>query len=131
MPVSAYMDRNKDEPRVPELQVNFIKHLVAPLYHAMASSCLVPGSWVEIMEEEEEDIRSSNSDLNCAKPTIMPHTHKFVSQLQKNLDFNYGLWKTRSEAYQASLQTNGLDASTICEEEAEEETHEPRTKSEE
>lgn len=132
MPVSAYMNRNKDEPRVPELQVNFIKHLVAPLYHAMASSCLVPGSWDEIMEEEEEeDMRSSNSDLNSAKPFIMPHTHKFVSQLQKNLDSNYGLWKTKNEAYQASLKTNGLDGGTICEEEVEEEAQETRTKSEE
>ncbi|KAL5260573.1 hypothetical protein ACHWQZ_G010653 [Mnemiopsis leidyi] len=116
MPVSAYMNRHKDEPRVPELQLNFIKHLVAPLYHAMASSCLVPGSWVEISEEEDEEIRTVQSDLNCAKPTIMPHTHKFVSRLQENLDSNYAVWKEKNEIYQASLKTNGVESDVIVEE---------------
>ena len=80
MPISQYMDRSKDDPRVPALQLNFIKHLVAPLYHTMASSCLVPGSWDEITEDEMEELRNGeSSELNSAKPNIMPHTHNFVS----------------------------------------------------
>ena len=92
------------------------------LYHAMASSCLVPGAWVPISEEEEEEYRQG-SDLNCAQPTIMPHTHKFVSSLQKNLDSNYAIWKVRNEEYQASLEappSNGAIEENVIEEEKEE-----------
>ena len=116
------MDRHKDTPRVPELQLNFIKHLVAPLYHAMASSCLVPGSWVEI-NEDDPDVAAGSSDLNSAKPNIMPHTHKFVSVLQKNLDSNYAVWKARNETYQATLkkETGSISANGIKEVEEKEE----------
>ena len=71
---------------------------------------------MEISEEEDEEIRTVQSDLNCAKPTIMPHTHKFVSRLQENLDSNYAVWKEKNEIYQASLKTNGVESDVIVEE---------------
>lgn len=113
LPVSPYMNRNKDPPKVPELQLNFIKHLVAPLYHTMVTACLIPGKWVEITPEEMETFEDQNDSSNGLKKMqnlksqLTPHTHKFVSDLSYNLDSNYAVWDKRNEEYQASLKPNG------------------------
>jgi len=116
LPVSPYMNRNKDPPKVPELQLNFIKHLVAPLYHTMVTACLIPGKWVEITPEEMETFEDQNDGTNGLKKMqnlksqLTPHTHKFVSDLSYNLDSNYAVWDRKNEEYQASLKTNGEES---------------------
>lgn len=53
MPISPYMDRN--QPRLPQLQDSFIKHLVGPLYNAYGRAGLLPGEWLESEIDPEDD----------------------------------------------------------------------------
>eukprot|EP00112_Aurelia_sp_Birch-Aquarium-sp1_P014326 Seg3083.2 transcript_id=Seg3083.2/GoldUCD/mRNA.D3Y31 product="cGMP-inhibited 3' 5'-cyclic phosphodiesterase A" protein_id=Seg3083.2/GoldUCD/D3Y31 len=53
MPISPYMDRK--QPRLPNLQDSFIKHLVGPLYNAYGRAGLLPGEWVENEMENDDD----------------------------------------------------------------------------
>lgn len=65
MPTSAYMDRN--DPKVPQLQSSFIKHLVQPLYVAYEKAGILPGEWVEVdsdENEDEEDFHENGDETN-------------------------------------------------------------------
>ncbi len=53
------MDRN--QPRLPQLQDSFIKHLVGPLYNAYSRAGLIPGEWVE----RDDDLDDDNDDDDC------------------------------------------------------------------
>lgn len=53
MPISPYMDRK--QPRLPNLQDSFIKHLVGPLYNAYGRAGLLPGEWVENEMDNDDD----------------------------------------------------------------------------
>ncbi|KAK3097062.1 hypothetical protein FSP39_006002 [Pinctada imbricata] len=63
MPISPYMDRRS--PQLAKLQETFINHLVSPLCNAMVTAGLIPGTWVE-EEESEDDEVSGNSDTDKA-----------------------------------------------------------------
>lgn len=47
------MDRN--QPRLPQLQDSFIKHLVGPLYNAYGRAGLLPGEWVDSEIDPDDD----------------------------------------------------------------------------
>eukprot|EP00794_Sanderia_malayensis_P012831 gene12831-14148_t len=62
MPISPYMDRN--QPRLPQLQDSFIKHLVGPLYNAYSRAGLVPGEWVDTDEDLDDENDEEDGDVS-------------------------------------------------------------------
>ncbi|XP_065053831.1 cGMP-inhibited 3',5'-cyclic phosphodiesterase 3A-like isoform X1 [Rhopilema esculentum] len=63
MPISPYMDRT--QPRLPQLQDSFIKHLVGPLYNSYGRAGLLPGDWVENeIDPDDENDDEENYDAS-------------------------------------------------------------------
>ena len=97
MPLSAYMDRG--DPKVPELQSSFIKHLVYPLYLAYEKSGIFPGEWIDGEDSDDENPNEkyndddenlsdgSNSDKQCKTKKKVVY-----NVLLDNLEKNHEQW---------------------------------------
>ena len=68
------MDRT--QPRLPQLQDSFIKHLVGPLYNAYGRAGLLPGEWIE----REMDAEDENDDEETYDGSSQSFTNDSTSE---------------------------------------------------
>ncbi|KAK1790243.1 hypothetical protein P4O66_014165 [Electrophorus voltai] len=55
LPISPFMDRSR--PQLAKLQESFITHIVGPLCSSYDTAALMPGQWVELLPNEDEEGR--------------------------------------------------------------------------
>ncbi|XP_052808456.1 cGMP-inhibited 3',5'-cyclic phosphodiesterase 3A-like isoform X2 [Mya arenaria] len=120
LPISPYMDRRI--PQLSKLQETFINHLVAPLCNTLVTAGLLPGTWVDSPEDDDEPELSDNdkgdpclkdredeteTDTESGVPvgTVVKKSRKINCILTRNMKENHSFWveRIREEEQQKAL----------------------------
>lgn len=70
------------EPKVPQLQSSFIKHLVQPLYVAYQKAGILPGEWVQV--EDTDDVEDDDVSNDGDSDDITLETTKEKNRRRRN-----------------------------------------------
>ncbi|XP_035384631.1 cGMP-inhibited 3',5'-cyclic phosphodiesterase A isoform X2 [Electrophorus electricus] len=106
LPISPFMDRSR--PQLAKLQESFITHIVGPLCSSYDTAALMPGQWVELLpnedeegrgmeETDEEDEDTTEEDASTSSEQsqkLMPKKRqKVFCQITQHLLENHEMWK--------------------------------------
>lgn len=120
MPLSAYMDRN--DPKVPQLQASFIKHLVSPLYMAYEKAGTMPGEWVDSDSDDEDSANVSDDETSDSETGKAVNAKKktVFSIVIDNIQTNHQKWLRIIEEEGETQENNELTAHKSSDEETNE-----------